>query len=50
VFENGSLDILLTKMEMLKAMTLRERQIAEGIINDEQEAARIELRKVRVLY
>eukprot|EP01036_Dinobryon_divergens_P031172 gene31172-40530_t len=45
VFENASLEVLLTNMEMLKTMTLRERQIAEGIINDEQEAARIELRK-----
>ena len=49
VFENASFDVILTKMEMIRAMTPRERQIAEGIINDVQEAARIEQRKVMII-
>ena len=47
VFENASFKILLSKMEMAEILTIREKEIAQGIINDVQEAARIELRKVK---
>ena len=46
VFNFTIYEVVLTKMEMIKTLTSRERQIAEGIINDKQEAARIEQRKV----
>ena len=48
VFENASFKILLSKMEMAEILTIREKEIAQGIINDVQEAALIELRKVKI--
>ena len=45
--ENASFEILLSKIELAEILTIREKEIAQGIINDVQEAARIELRKVK---
>jgi len=45
--ENASFEILLSKIEMAEILTIRGKENAQGIINDVQEAARIELRKVK---